>query len=59
MPGLPPKLHLPFARWPEADKTAWQRATTSHDPFDDAPGARLAKSTLHTRWIAWRRFAAA
>ena len=56
MPGLPPRLHLPFARWPEADKTTWQRAITSHDPFDDAPGARLAKSTLHTRWMAWRRF---
>ena len=46
MPGRPPRLHLPFARWPAADQSLWQRAMDiSDDPFGDAAGARLAKAT--------------
>ena len=56
MVGPAPKLSLPFAQWPEADRHLWVAATSRDDPFDDAPGARLAKTTLHTRWMAWRRF---
>jgi integrase len=56
MPGPQPKLHLPFAQWPEVDKLLWQQAIANDDPFSDAPGARLAKTTLHSRWMAWRRF---
>src|SRR5947208_1140593 len=56
MPGPSPKLHLPFDQWPEADQRLWANATARDDPFDDAPGARLAKTTLHGRWMAWRRF---
>ena len=56
MPGPHPRLSLPFAQWPVADRNLWTAATSRDDPFDDAPGARLAKTTLHSRWMAWRRF---
>ena len=56
MPGPQPKLHLPFADWPEEDKLLWQRATADDDLFADAPGAQLAEKTLHGRLMAWRRF---
>jgi integrase len=56
MPGPKPKLHLPFADWPEEDKLLWQQATADDDPFGDAPGAQLAETTLHGRQMAWRRF---
>jgi integrase/recombinase XerD len=56
MPGPKPRLHLPFADWPEADKRTWTNALASDDPFDDGPGARLAKTTLHNYWMGWRRF---
>ena len=51
-----PRLHLPFVHWPAADRRLWQRAAQNDDPFSDAPGARLAKTTLHKRWMSWRRF---
>jgi integrase len=56
MPGPIPKLHLPFADWPEEDKLLWEQVTADDDLFADAPGARLADKTLHSRLMAWRRF---
>lgn len=56
MPGPKPRLHLPFADWPKVDKQVWASAVANDDPFDDGPGARLAKSTLHKYWMGWRRF---
>ena len=43
MPGPKPRLHLPFADWPEVDKRMWNSAVANDDPFDDGPGARLAE----------------
>ena len=54
--GPKPRLHLPFAQWPETDRRIWNAAVESDDPFEDGPGARLAKSTLHKYWMGWRRF---
>jgi hypothetical protein len=54
--GPRPRLHLPFVHWPAADRRLWQRAAQNDDPFSDAPGARLAKATMHKRWMGWRRF---
>jgi hypothetical protein len=56
MSGPKPRLHLPFADWPELDRQMWNAATESDDPFDGGPGARLAKSTLYKYWMEWRRF---
>jgi integrase len=56
MPGPKPKLHLPFAAWPEIDRRIWNAAIENDDPFDDGPGARLAKTTLRKYWMGWRRF---
>jgi integrase/recombinase XerD len=56
MSGPKPKLHLPFADWPEIDRRMWNGAIESDDPFDDGPGARLAERTLHKYWMGWRRF---
>ncbi len=56
MRGLEPRLHLPYIRWPEADRRLWARALSGDDPFDDAPGARLAKATQPSYLFAWRRF---
>jgi integrase len=56
MPGLQARLHLPFAYWPPADRRLWHDAILNDDPFSDAPGARLAKTTLHRLWMGWRRF---
>jgi integrase/recombinase XerD len=56
MSGPKPRLHLPFARWPDIDRRMWNSATENDDPFDDGPGARLAKRTLHKYWMGWRRF---
>lgn len=56
MSGPKPKLHLPFADWPEIDRRMWNAATERNDPFDDGPAARLAKRTLHKYWMGWRRF---
>lgn len=54
--GPPPRWHLPFDQWPEVDRRLWLDATTKNDPFAKGSGARLAKTTLHSRWMAWRRF---
>jgi integrase len=56
MSGPKPRLHLPFANWPDIDRRMWNSATVNDDPFDDGPGARLAKRTLHKYWMGWRRF---
>ena len=56
MPGRPPRLHLLYARWPAADQNLWQRAMSGDDPFGDAAGARLAKTTNRQYQTAWRRF---
>ena len=56
MSGPKPKLHLPFADWPEIDRQMWNAAVNSNDPFDHSSGARLAKTTLHKYWMEWRRF---
>jgi integrase len=56
MPGPKPRLHLPFADWPEPDKQMWSDARGSDDPFEDSPGGRLAKTTMHKYWMGWRRF---
>jgi integrase/recombinase XerD len=54
MPGPKPKLHMPFADWPEIDRRLWNAAVDRDDPFNDA--ARLAKRTLRKHWMGWRRF---
>ncbi len=56
MSGPKPKLHLPFADWPEVDRQIWNDAVDSNDPFDDRPGTRIAKTTLHKYLMGWRRF---
>jgi integrase/recombinase XerD len=56
MSGPIPKLHLPFASWPEIDRRMWAAAVENDDPFADGPGGRLAESTLHKYWMGWRRF---
>jgi integrase/recombinase XerD len=56
MPGREPRLHLPYAQWPAADRLLWERAMGSDDdPFADAAGARLAKASQHDYLFAWRR----
>jgi integrase len=55
MPGPQPRLHLPFASWPSMDRRLWQDAAQNGDPFSDAAGTRLAKTTLHRLWMGWRR----
>ena len=56
MSGPKPRLHLPFADWPEVDRHMWNAAIEGDDLFDDGPGARLARRTLHKYWMGWRRF---
>lgn len=56
MPGPRPKLHLPFAHWPPTDRRLWHDAARTDDPFSDAAGTHLAKTTLHRLWMGWRRF---
>jgi integrase/recombinase XerD len=56
MPGPKPRLHLPFADWPEIDRRMWHAAVDNDDPFADGPGGRLAQETLHKYWMGWRRF---
>jgi integrase len=50
------RLHLPFDRWPLADRQLWERATSDSDPFSEAAGARLAARSKHQYLFAWRRF---
>jgi len=56
MPGPQPKLHLPFADWPEVDRQMWRNAAHNDDPFAVGRAALLAKTTLHKYWMGWRRF---
>jgi integrase/recombinase XerD len=56
MPGRAARLHLPYSRWPQADQILWTRAVESNDPFDEAPGGRLAKSSQQLYCFGWRRF---
>jgi len=56
MSGPTPKLHLPFAKWPEIDQRMWNVVKENDDPFDDGPSVRLAKTTLYKYWMGWRRF---
>jgi hypothetical protein len=57
MPGLSPRLHLPFSQWPVMDQRMWVSATTANDdPFGDAPGTRLAQATREKYRFGWRRF---
>ena len=56
MSGPKRRLHLPFVDWPEVDRQMWNAAVEGDDdPFDDGPGARLAKRTLYKYWMGWRR----
>ena len=52
MPGPKPRLHLPFADWPEVDRRMWSSAVANDDPFGDGPGARLAEDE-HCTSIGW------
>ena len=54
MSGPKPKLHLPFASWPEVDRRMWHSTVEDDDPFSET--SRLAKTTLHKYWMGWRRF---
>src|ERR1700726_142516 len=56
VPGPRPKLHLPFAHWPPTDRRLWHDTAKTDDPFSDAAGTHLAKTTLHRLWMGWRRF---
>ena len=56
MSGPKPRLHLPFADWPEIDRQMWNAAVDSNDPFGYGPGAPLKKTTSHKYWMGWRRF---
>jgi integrase/recombinase XerD len=56
MPGRAARLHLPYHQWPAADQNLWMRAVETKDPFDAAPGARLAKASRQHYWFGWRRF---
>jgi integrase len=58
MVGRRPKLHLPYAEWPAADRELWQRAFSADDPFDGGAGMRLAKTSKQRYLIGWRRFLA-
>jgi integrase/recombinase XerD len=56
MPKPRRKLLLPYARWPEVDKRLWEHAMDSDDPFGNAAGRRLAKSTQQNYAVVWQRF---
>lgn len=53
MPGPKPRLHLPYAAWPAADRLLWAQRFGNDDPFADV---RLAKATQDRCLWAWRRF---
>jgi integrase/recombinase XerD len=56
MAGFRPKLHLPFARWPDADKALWQHAIEADDPFSVGGAARLSPASRKRYFMGWRRF---
>jgi hypothetical protein len=56
MAGFEARLHLAYDEWPPADRLRWERTFAEDDPFGDAAGARLAKSSRHQYLMGWRRF---
>jgi integrase/recombinase XerD len=56
VPGRQPRLHPPYAQWPQADRRLWEDAVASDDPFGDSAGARLASATQQVYLNGWRRF---
>jgi integrase/recombinase XerD len=56
MAGFKAELHLPFARWPEADKVLWQHAVEADDPFSARGAARLSPASRKRYFMGWRRF---
>jgi integrase/recombinase XerD len=56
VPGRAPKLHLPCAQWPAADRQLWACALDGDDPFEHGAAARLAKTSQHRYLFGWRRF---
>jgi integrase len=56
MAGFKAELHLPFARWPEADKALWQQAIEADDPFSVGGAARLSPASRKRYFMGWRRF---
>jgi hypothetical protein len=53
MPGPQPRLHLPYANWPTADRLLWEHAFGQDDPFAEI---RLAKASRDRCMWSWRRF---
>jgi integrase len=56
MAGFAPRLHLPFARWPDADKALWQQAIEADDPFSVSGARRLSPASRQRYFMGWRRF---
>jgi integrase len=56
MRGRKPRLQLPYAQWPTADRLLWKNAMAADDPFGECVGARLAKSSQENYLVIWRRF---
>ncbi len=56
MAGFEAKLHLRFARWPDADKALWQKAMDADDPFAMGSAARLSAASRKRYFMGWRRF---
>src|SRR5262245_49603964 len=56
MAGFPAKLHLPIAKWPDADKLLWRQALEAEDPFAPGGGAHLSPASLKRYFMGWRRF---
>jgi integrase/recombinase XerD len=56
MAGRQPRLHLPYSKWPLTDRHLWECAMLSDDPFSDAAGSRLEKTSRHQYLFGWRRF---
>jgi integrase/recombinase XerD len=55
--GRKPRLQLPYAQWPAADRLLWDNAMCTDDPFaEGGGGARLAKSSQENYLVIWRRF---
>jgi integrase len=50
-----PRLSLPYAQWPLADRLIWESAVTGDDPFGRAAGVRLSGETLVRYQCAWGR----
>jgi len=53
VPGPKPRLHLPFAEWPAADRRLWNLAFCINDPFSNM---HLSKASQEGCMWSWRRF---